>query len=103
MPYIKPEDRLRLARQIDNGREPEITTAGELNYLITKLLITYLQQHELNYATCNDIVGALDNAKDEFKRRIQDKYEDQKIYQNGEVYPALGDLVPNLKQIGGNS
>lgn len=33
----------------------------------------------------NDVVGALDNAKDEFKRRIQNPYEDSKIEQNDDV------------------
>ena len=62
--------------------------AGELNYVITKALVDYLRTHGLSYQTCNDIVGALDNAKDEFKRRVQDPYEDHKIKENGDVYPT---------------
>lgn len=60
-------------------------SSGELNYLVTQLLLEYLETKGLSYATCNDIVGALDNAKDEFKRRVQDPYEDTKIELNGDV------------------
>ena len=44
----------------------------------------------MSYATCNDIVGALDNCKDEFRRRIQHPYEDKKLRENGDVYPHPG-------------
>jgi hypothetical protein len=59
---------------------------GELNYMITELVVVYLRHNGLSYQTCNDIVGALDNAKDEFRRRVQHKYEDKKIKENGDVY-----------------
>jgi hypothetical protein len=84
MPYIKKE------RKHEISIPPEFpfnATAGDLNYVLTKIIIEYLSIKPLNYQTCNDIVGALDNCKDEFKRRIQDPYEDLKIKENGDVYP----------------
>lgn len=45
----------------------------------------YLTTKGMSYGTMNDVVGALDNAKDEFKRRIQNPYEDSKIEQNDDV------------------
>lgn len=78
MPYIKKSERARAAHS------PE--TAGELNYAITLTINDYLVRAGLTYQACNDIVGALDNAKDEFKRRIQNPYEDTKIATNGDVY-----------------
>ncbi len=60
--------------------------AGELNYLVTRLIALYLKHRGTSYQTMNDIVGALDNAKDEFRRRIQHPYEDKKIAENGDVY-----------------
>jgi hypothetical protein len=81
MPYIKLENRVDLAK---HQRSAE--TAGELNYQMTVLAITYMNSHGLSYQTCNDVVGAFDNAKDEFKRRIQNPYEDKKITENGDVY-----------------
>lgn len=81
MPYIHNERRIPL---LLGGAVA--TTAGELNYQLTVRIVDYLAKHGLSYQTCNDIVGALDNAKDEFKRRIQNPYEDQKIKENGDVY-----------------
>lgn len=77
MPYIDKKRRDIIAF-------PE--NSGELNYMVTELVVTYLRHNGLCYKTCNDIVGALDNAKDEFRRRVQHPYEDIKIKQNGDVY-----------------
>jgi len=83
MPYIKQEDRERLANI--NYRE-DIETPGELNYLVTLLALTYIRKHGLNYQHINDVVGALEGAKLEFYRRIAAGYEDVKIKENGDVY-----------------
>ena len=83
MPYIEPYKR----DQFEFGLIlPRIENCGDLNYLFTKLCIKYMEDHGLSYQTCNDIVGALDNAKDEFRRRVQHKYESEKIRINGDVY-----------------
>lgn len=81
MPYIKKTRRIEILR---NESAPE--NSGELNYVITVLLKQYLEVHGLSYQTCNDIVGALENAKHEFQRRVQDPYEYKKIEENGDVY-----------------
>lgn len=82
MPYIKKEDRLKF-QHLNNL---EIQNSGELNYAITLLLKNYLESHENNYQTRNDIVGAVEGAKTEFIRRKVNGYEDLKIMQNGDVY-----------------
>jgi len=61
-------------------------TAGELNFMITELLISYIGTNGLNYTTINDIVGACEGAKMEFYRRVAIPYENNKIVQNGDVY-----------------
>lgn len=81
MPYITQEAKERVATTV-----PE--TAGELNFRLTMEIIGYLIMHGLSYQTCNDIVGALDNCKDEFKRRVQNPYEDKAIERNGDVYAS---------------
>jgi len=63
----------------------KIETAGELNYVITRIIHECLNNWGKNYQSMNDIVGALDNAKDEFRRRIQHPYENEKIYTNGDI------------------
>jgi len=83
MPYIKWTDRFDLSG--DNPlRGPE--NAGELNYMITILLLDYWNTQKQNYQTLNDIIGALEGAKMEFYRRVVVPYEDDKIKQNGDVY-----------------
>ena len=79
MPYVKESRRATLGNY-DPPRNP-----GDLNYLFTLEIIRYLKQNGLSYQTCNDITGACTNARDEFKRRVQDPYEDKKISENGDV------------------
>ena len=63
------------------------SVAGELNYELTQVIIGYMNRNGiLSYQLCNDIVGALDNCKDEFRRRVQHPYEDEKIKENGDIY-----------------
>lgn len=112
MPYIT-----QTARQVIADGGP-VSTAGELNYMITQsilhpfqftkgpreLIENYIKYHGLSYSIANDIVGSLECARREFKRRrginmkwlseIADEfydekvapYEDQKIQLNGDVY-----------------
>jgi hypothetical protein len=92
MPYIDHKARLRLDREGIAGKRDLIhvigtalESAGELNYVVFRLIKLYLEKNGTNYQNMNDIVGALDNCKDEFRRRIQHPYEDEKIEQNGDV------------------
>ena len=82
MPYISLERREWLTPRADGMA----ASSGELNFQITMVLRAYLENHGLNYAVINDIVGACDGAKAEFQRRIADPYEDQAIKRNGDVY-----------------
>lgn len=79
MPYIKPNDRIRV-------RDMCPQTAGELNYCISQLYLQYMQTKGLNYLTINDILGATEGAKLEFYRRIAVPYEEIKIKENGDIY-----------------
>ena len=78
MPYLHPAHR-RLA-------EHTPTTAGELNFAITRLLLGYLDARGLRYDSLNDCLGALEGAKLEFYRRVVVPYEETKRAQHGEVY-----------------
>jgi hypothetical protein len=61
---------------------------GELNYVFTEIALRYIRDFGLNYAHVNDVIGALECAKLEFYRRLAAPYEDKKIAENGDVYPA---------------
>ena len=81
MPYITQERRFAL------GIDPEATTPGELNYLLTRQCMRYLHSRgSVNYATLNAIVGALECAKQEFYRRLILPYENAKLAEHGDVY-----------------
>jgi len=81
MPYIKQAQRDDLA--FKEGRD--IENAGEINYVITELILNYYNKNP-NYQRINDVIGALEGAKMEFYRRVAAPYEDLKIKENGDVY-----------------
>lgn len=80
MPYIKREQR----DEFSFSAVPE--TEGELNYCFTVLALAYLKDKKLSYRLINDVLGALEGAKQEFYRRVAIPYEDKKIVENGDVY-----------------
>ncbi len=84
MPYIKQERRNELLHDLTGIASPD--TAGELNFMFTKLAVDFCHQHGLSYARINDVIGALEGAKLEFYRRVAAPYEDTKIKENGDVY-----------------
>lgn len=81
MPYIKTERRTEMFEG-----DPTPQTVGELNFILTMVIKEYMKTHGLSYKTINDIVGALENCKMEFYRRIATPYEDTKITENGDVF-----------------
>ena len=81
MPYIKEED-----RKYVNILHHVPRNAGELNWLLTIKIRSYIEKHGECYQTYNDIIGALEGAKLELYRRKIAPYEDKKIKENGDVY-----------------
>jgi hypothetical protein len=80
MPYITTQRKIALQEQREEPANP-----GELNYLITYLIVDYYKMRE-SYQGINDVIGALECAKLEFTRRVVIPYEDAKIKTNGDVY-----------------
>lgn len=94
MPYIEQSRREEIEsfvpqRDIYNCLITMDAVAGDLNYLITSMVDSYILANGLSYRTINDIVGALECAKMELYRRVASGYEDSKIKQNGEVYSKV--------------
>ena len=88
MPYIRPKDRGPLLTQDVAHVGQSANTAGELNFVLTSICLGYLQRNGTNYATMNEILGVLSAVGFEFYRRIVAPYEQEKIEQNGDVYPG---------------
>ena len=88
MPYIVQRRRktyegalAELSETIDKD-----TPDGDLNYVITRLLVDWLAKRGKSYATIADVVKVLETAKLEFYRRVAAPYEDEKAKVNGDVY-----------------
>jgi len=83
MPYITKGQRALLL----SGSTP--TAAGELNFLLTVTCLEYIKTKYpagLSYAAINDVVGALECAKQELYRRLAAPMEDRKCSENGDVF-----------------
>lgn len=90
MPYLSDGKR---KIEMALSREQFPSTEGELNYAITQLMIAYASSQvnetdSLSYAILAQTVAGCEMAKQEFIRRVVVPYEDQKIEQNGDVYPS---------------
>ena len=81
MPYIQKKERDALL----DGQVP--SNAGQLNYMIHRLIFDYINRSGKCYQTLNDVIGVLECVKQELYRRSVAPYEDRKIIDNGEVYP----------------
>lgn len=103
MPYIAKNDQLDYDRLLTEIHSTKIDTAGKLNFLLTSLALKYMldmspnanaRPIEMRYEQMNAVVGAFDNAKDEFKRRLLNPYEEQKAFEasqhNCDPYEVLG-------------
>ena len=89
MPFIKPEERDLFEDQI-RVLSSTITTPGELNYVITKLihnclLYDYLSSKGLNYTTINEVIGVLECAKATLIETVLIPYEKSKQLKNGPI------------------
>ena len=88
MPYVRWESR----DHVESGLPPR--DEGELNFAISRLIGRYASTAGRSYATFNEVVGVLECAKLEFYRRVIGWYEDEKLIDNGDVYPlAIQDRV----------
>ena len=85
MPYIEQKVRERFENLVKSLHLTPIQNAGELNYLITQLVHSYLETKVRSYQNYNDALGALEGAKLELYRRHIAGYEDVKIETNGDV------------------
>lgn len=70
------------------------STAGNLNYIITSLISDIYTGK--TYDEINTAVGILESVKAEYNRRIAAPYENQKCYDNSDVYPTSMPVYPNL-------
>jgi len=58
---------------------------GELNYVITTLVHSYIRRNSLRYSTLNAVIGVLECAKLELYRMVAAPYENGKQMENGPI------------------
>jgi hypothetical protein len=102
MPYITKSDQLSFQEFLNELHKTKIANAGQLNFLLTTVALKYMLDNSasgmnkspiLRYEQMNSVVGALDSAKEEFRRRVMNPYEEQKAFeassQNADPYEVL--------------
>ena len=85
MPYIKHADKVLL----ETGQLLGPRNKGELNYMITTMMLEYLEIKSLSYTSISEALGAAIDAAEEMRRRLLGPYEDKKIMENGDVYEHI--------------
>lgn len=91
MPYVKPELRKLVDKEIDTIidviDEYGETTTGMLNYIITRLVHRFILNSgmKVGYDFLNSMYGVMCAATAEFYRRVVAPYEDKKRMENGPV------------------
>ncbi len=95
MPYIVEDKRRVLQQSIDSLvndlRQLECddsnnSMAGNINYVFTTVLARVYSP--VNYDNVNEVSGILSCVDKEFYRRLAAPYEDQKSFDNGDVFPS---------------
>lgn len=87
MPYIDRSKRTPL----DEALEPALKKIalgrdkGEMNYMLTRLVLAWLRQRGQSYNTISDVKAVLDDVRSEFHDRYMRPYEDKKRAENGDV------------------
>jgi hypothetical protein len=84
MPYIKQEERFKWDHWFT--LMPAWGASGDMAYVITRLLQSYVNQYGTNYSTYALLCGVLETVKLEFYRRCIAPYEDGKRGSNGDVF-----------------
>ena len=95
MPYIKKDRRTVLDPYIDEllynlwGHSDEVDDIspelGEINYIVSKIL-WHCWEYRKNYGRAAMLIGTVNCAIEEFRRRVLNPYEDDKIQIEGDIF-----------------
>lgn len=86
MPYIDADSRAAVDAELaELLKDIPVYDAGELNYLITMIVKTWIGSRP-RYLAFNSAMGVLACVTQELYRRMVAPYEDTKREQNGDVF-----------------
>lgn len=60
MPYLKQDRKDALDAYLVDAKRVMYNTSGDLNYVITQILISFVEDQGRSYKALNDAVGALE-------------------------------------------
>jgi hypothetical protein len=97
MPYVKQELREYIDEEINNlvhvmlARTAPTERKGLANYVITRILLSFLQPASgWNYASLADVIATLECSKQEIYRRLVAPYEDKAVAKNSDLLAFSG-------------
>jgi len=97
MPYITEENRDEFAKgmqELENDTL-EMEKPGELNYVLSNIILDYVLRKGLCYDTVNEVMGVISCIQQEFYRRVVAPYENKKIAENGDL-PQFRKLIDKI-------
>ena len=86
MPYINRDQRPLLDGAIAGFVYAQGYTPGEMNYILTRLLLLWRPPLQSRYEDHQAVIGLLECVKAEYIERVLRPYEDRKLSDNGDVY-----------------
>ena len=82
MPYIKPQRRPAMDEIVELMHSKNIQVDGDLNYVLFAFCKRFINPSYNNY---KNFCGELRQCASEIERRLLSPYEDQKIFEHGDV------------------
>ena len=86
MPYVNQVKRPPLDAGIAGLTQPEAWTSGEVNYVLTRIILLWRPPVRSLYADHQAVLGLLEAIKAEYIEQVLRPYEDKKCIENGKVY-----------------
>ena len=89
MPYVTQVKREAFTSSVNKLMDTlavNYYAVGDINYIITRLMLAFIETHGKKYETYNAAIGVLECAKQELYRKSVSAYEDHKAIQNGDVF-----------------
>jgi hypothetical protein len=85
MPYIKKELRSKYSDIMYEISNIDISSKGELEYLLFSILKEYMNRRRFCYHDLHDATYACQHVADEFRRRFLDVRENEAMNENGYI------------------
>jgi hypothetical protein len=86
MPYVDKTSRDKY-KEINQAIActDKIESKGDLEYIVFRLMVKFMETREKRYSTLHDVVYAVAHASDEYRRRYLDVRENEALEANGDI------------------